>query len=293
MRVPDAVVQPINLIVAMVFIAAPILGLFWASDATWRTREGFKLLVIGILIQVFFTLALRELPNNLFLKTIVSSVAQSGLLLWCAGLGAVLAAALKERNLFLPVALFLIGFDIFLVFTPQAPTRAILEQRPEIFESVAMRVPGVQSASEPISNVAVSAFVGPADFFFLFMFFVALHRFQLRRTATLRWTIAMMIVYLVTVLLFGSVKIAGLSLGALPAMVPIGGAFLLVNWREFQLNKEERMMTAIVGIIAAALAFWGIRAALMTPAPRAEPSPSPAAQGAPESPGSPAPNAPR
>ncbi len=292
LRLPASFVEPLNLIVAILFIAGPILGLFRASDATWRTREGYKLLVIGILVQVIFTLILRETPQGAIVRVFFSALAQSGLLLWCAGLGAVLAASLREKNLFLPVALFLIGFDVFLVFAPQAPTRKILEQRPEVFESIAMRVPSIQSTAEPLGQVAVTAFVGPADFFFLFMFFVAMHRFALRREATLRWTIIAMVAYLLTVLFFGNLKIAGLSLAALPAMVPIGGAFLAVNWREFKLNKEESIMTMIVAILALGLAAFGIRGALTQPAKPAEPLRTVPGQGAGAREGSPAPVAP-
>jgi hypothetical protein len=44
-------------------------------------------------------------------------------------------------------------------------------------------------------------------------------------------------------------SVYGIPLRALPALVPIGIIVIAVNWREFQLTKQERAMTAALGVV--------------------------------------------
>lgn len=292
LRVPDQAAFVLSLIVSALFLAVPVLVLFFVADDEWPWTRGLGLLLLGVAMQVGFTLLFRANPQSGLTSTVLQALAQTGLLTWCTGLGALLGAGIRDRNLFLPVAIFLAGLDVFLVTYPAAPTRAILENRPEIFQSVAVSIPKVQSVAEAGSAVPINAYVGPADFLFLFFFFVALHKFRLRRAATLRWTIVALVAYLFVVLLFGGYKLGPVSLGALPALVPIGGVFLAVNFREFQMKPDEKIATWVIAVIALGLAAFGISQADKPRASRPVPANSGSAPAAPGSLGSPAPTAP-
>jgi hypothetical protein len=198
------------------------------------------------------------LPREGFAPVLVEALGQVGLAGWTLGLGVLVATMIKDKNMILPIALFLAGFDMFLVFTPTGPTARFLESQPEVFQSVAMSVPAPQPSgteSTPEARVEPMAFVGPADLFFVATFFVCLHRFKMRVLETARWLVPVMATYLAVVLLpFG--------LGMLPALVPIGATVLLVNRREFQLSRDEKLGTALTALIAFGLAAYGLFARL-------------------------------
>jgi hypothetical protein len=94
--------------------------------------------------------------------------------------------------------------------------------------------------------------MGPADPLFLGMFFYAVHKFQMRAKETLLWMVPALALYLVVVLAFGSKTFFGISLGALPALVPIGAVLVLVNRKEFHLTREERISTIGVAVLCVA-----------------------------------------
>jgi hypothetical protein len=180
-------------------------------------------------------------------------------------LGALLATTLKEPNLIPPVAIFLAGFDMLAIFWPESPTQRILAAHPQMFQSIAASVPSITGG--PL------AYIGPADFFFLAMFFIALHRFRLRTGTTFKWMMLTLLLYIGIVICFGGVSIGPITLGMLPALVPIGIVTLLVNWPEFRLTAEEKWMTLVVACFSIAMMVF----ALTRPRPQAVPLPAGAA----------------
>ena len=147
----------------------------------------------------------------------------------------------EDRNLIIPVSIFLIAFDIFLVLTPLGPTRQLLQHMPQVLSNVGMSVPQV-TATPTHGPLQVYGYIGPADFLFMGMFFVALFRFNLRAKATVLWLVPAVLVYMLLIFLP--------SLHAIPMLVPIGLTVLLVNLSEFKMNKEEKMSTLGVLVIA-------------------------------------------
>lgn len=280
---PPAIAGPLTLVVSAIFLAIPVIGMFWAASGLWDKWNSLKFLIGGIVVQVGMMGLLQLFPRAGLITSLIQAVGQGGLLAWCAGLGALLALMLKEKNLLLPVALFLAGFDVFLVTNPAAPTRAILESKPQVFQNVAMTLPKVQQTGESVP-IPVAAYVGPADFIFLFMFFVSLYRWKMNARGTYHATLVALIAYLLVVLLFGDRSIGPISLGALPVLLPLGAVFLAVNWNQFKMNTEEKIATMLAGVLAVGLAFMGIRAAANAKALPAEPSKSVPAQESPESP---------
>jgi len=82
---------------------------------------------------------------------------------------------------------------------------------------------------------------------FMAMFFVALYRFDMRPRQTLVALVPTLLLYL----------ILSAFLGAIPLLPPIALVVLLVNLREFKMNKEEIGSTIGVAVVCAALVIWG------------------------------------
>jgi hypothetical protein len=188
-------------------------------------------------------------------------------MIWATGLGYLVGLLLKDKNLILPVAVFVIGFDMFLIFSPISFTSKAVEERSEVFQTVAMSVPSAQQASESPEaprqpQVQPLVFVGPADLIFVMAFFVSLFRFKMRVKQTALWLLPVLALYLLAVLLWAI---------ALPALVPIGLTVLLVNRREFDLNGEEKKGLLAVTIISIAIGGFGLFQKL-TAAPKEEPA---------------------
>ena len=264
---PSAVI-PVNILLTVVFVGLPIIALFRASSDQWTPRIGIAFLLCGIAAQALGLVIRGGSKPDSFVLHFGEALAQFGLPVWCVGLGALLATVLKERNLIPPVAIFLAGFDMLAIFWPDSPTQKILAAHPQVFRSVAASVPSLTGAP--------MAYVGPADFFFLAMFFIALFRFGMRVEATFKWVTIVLLAYIGVVIAFGGIQIGPISLGMLPALVPIGLTVLLVNLGEFQLARDEKWMTLAVALLAVGMAIF----ALTRPRPSAAPSQSVGDQGA-------------
>lgn len=256
---PLGLVLPLSLLVSALFIAGPVLAIFFGSSFNWKPTTAIAFIVGGLTLQVALRLGIHETRGSL--PALAQSLGNVGLECWCVGLGALLSTLFKEKNMVLPVALFLALLDIFLVLTPVGPTTNFINKHPETFSKIAYNVPKVSTVQEKKQDqgrIRAGAYVGPADWIFLGMFFVALFRFKMRTQETLRWMIPALIVYLLIVL-FG--------FPALPAMLPIGGTVLLVNRKEFQLAKDEKMGIVMVLVIGICLIAYGITRPTAKPLP--------------------------
>lgn len=272
--VPEAIAMPVSLLITIVFVALPVLALFRAGSHPWTGRLAMGFVVAGGVIQ--FLLPLLIPRGGGFLPILLSAIAQQGLPMWTVGLGAGLALLLKDKNMLLPVAIFLALFDIFLVFTPLGFVQQLMKSQPKLLPAVAHQIP--QVATQPQETgvpVGTFAYIGPADFLFMGMFFVAVFRFGMRSRETLRWLLIALALYIPL----------ALFLGPIPLLVPIGLAVLLVNLREFKMNTEEKLSTAIVAAIGIGIIVWS--ATRPKPVAPPEPLPQEAGQGLPESEGSP------
>lgn len=263
---PLGSLQTINAILAVLFLATPIIGLFFASNARWSWQTATLFTVGGITVQaaaIFLGMRMDLAPSA---AGILVAIAQMALACWCVGLGGLLATLIKEKNIILPIAIFLAAYDFFLVLTPWGFTQKLLKVAQPVFTRVAAQIPSV--SAHPTHGLAQpSAYVGMADLVFLAMFFIALFRFRMRTRSTLYAVLPALVIYLLIVQFFGGYSVAGFSLSALPAMVPIGLAVLIVNWREFELKNDEKVATLALGIIAIAfLTFAATR-----PRPQAAP----------------------
>jgi hypothetical protein len=278
--VPLSLIPVLTILTTIVFISAPVLALYWAASYEWKAKTAWLFLGGGVVVHIGLQLLSRFVLSD-FPAALAAAIAQAGLVTWCVGLGALLATLLKDKNLLIPVSLFLVAFDIFLVLTPIGPTKRIMEAMPEALPTVGYAVP--QVAQTPTSGpVGSFAFIGPADFLFMGMFFVALFRFRMRTRETLIALIPALLVYLVLAAV----------LGPIPLLVPIGLTVLLVNIAEFKLSREEWTSTGVLALLMAGLIAWGMTrprepsgpsmSAVETNAPGQEGSPAPAAPDRPQ-----------
>lgn len=278
---PAGLIPFLNLAVSVIFVATPILAIFVAASDPWDWKLALLFLVFGAAAH-FGIEALR--PSGV-VGVLLSVVRQLGLISWCMGLGALLSTLIRERNLIVPIAIFLALLDMFLVLTPVGLTQKMLTQNAEASKKVLYNVPAPKveqpkGEKAPPPKVEAQAYVGPADFLFLGMFFVALFRFQMRTQETLRAIIPVLAAYLLIVLLLGSVTIGGVSLGALPALLPIGATIFIVNRKEFVMTRDEIASTAVIAGLGLALLIYGAtrpRKAPRPPATTRPAAPSPSA----------------
>ena len=183
--------------------------------------------------------------------------------IWCVGLGALLATLIKDRNIIVPIAIFLVFLDCFLVFSPLGLTQVLMKAAPNFLPAIAAQIPVASHQAHGV-KIAPGALAGPADFMFLAMFLVAIFKLNMQGKRTAMVVIPTLLVYMLIV------NLLHLSL---PALVPIGCVVLIVNWKEFQLSKDEKLSTGLVALLGLGLFTWG-----MFQKPQVEqPAPSPSA----------------
>jgi hypothetical protein len=262
---PKSAISIVGTIVGIVFLSLPIYGLFRGGDHPWTPKLAGGFIAGGVVLQFGLGYAIQSGLLTGVVASIAGAISQIGLMLWCIGLGAILATkAIREPNLILPVSIFLIGFDILLVLTPIGTVNQVLSKAPQIFERIAYVVPKV-SDSATFGPVGAAAFIGPADFVFLSMFFICLYRFGMNARGTLIALIPVLIAYMATVNF----------LGPLPALPPIAICVLAVNARYFKMKKDEIVATVFVALVMAGLITFGATRPKPPPAPLpVDPSPS-------------------
>ena len=257
--IPLSIVPIANIVISVVFVAAPIYALYAAATFRWKFASATILFVCGIAIWFASNRGLGHIQNpNLGL--LVLAINQSGLVMWCFGLGAILSLILKDKNLLLPMAIFLALFDMWMVFAPQGLVQqTVIRGSAHTFAQLAYQVPEMHATAAPTEGVATPLLrIGPADYLFISMFFAALFRFHMKVKQTFRLMVPVLAGYLLVVLLFGNIELGPIHLGALPALLPIGLVVLIVNRDQFNLNRDEKMTTAFIAVVGTAVVTWCI-----------------------------------
>ena len=271
--VPLAAAPYIDFLLLVGVFVSTIFAIFRAMSEKPDPKLAAVILLIGVFLQILAV----NIINLAFYghglgAVLLSPVAQTGLMIWCIGLGALISSILRDKNILIPVAIFLVGFDIFLVLTPLGFTQKIIQQNPQILSNVAMQIPKSTSVvhGTATATIATAGLVGPADLVFLGAFFLAMFKFDMRPKKTMKIMIPVLIGYMVLVLLTG---------WALPALVPIGLVTLIVNRKEFSLNKDEKASTAVLALIVIGILIFSAT----RPKPQVVPLPSETSQGIPGS----------
>lgn len=269
-----------SLAFTLISVGAPIYAIYLAAHWDWTHLRAIFMIVAGVIgqfgLQIIGGLILRSHHAPL-LGALVTNFAVVGLLTWAMGIGALISCLLRDKNMIIPVAIFLAAFDIFLVLTPVGPTHQILTSHPEIIKTIGYPVPTVHSQPHHFAPVVPFVRIGPADFLFLGMFFVLLWRYRMRMKQTLLWVVPVLIGYLFVVAEYGDASIGPFSLSALPALLPIGLVVLIVNRKEWVLSKQEWLATLGVALVGVGLIVFGLSRA-PAPKPPAGLSPQAASQ---------------
>ncbi|MHB1457609.1 MAG: hypothetical protein ACYC0V_11910 [Armatimonadota bacterium] len=166
-----------------------------------------------------------------FILALTMAIRDMSLMIFAAALGCIISFIIKEPNIVVPVALFAAVVDYWGVTS--GPLSVVLAKRPAILDVVSVHMP------VPIVN-APGTLIGLGDFVFLGIFFSILYRFALNTKLSF-WlgyaflTVTMFIVTAVDV--------------AIPALVPIGAAIIIANYKAIELKRDEKLATLYVGII--------------------------------------------
>lgn len=255
--VPVVLSYVLSVVASVLFVGLPVYGMYRASALPWTAKTSSAVLAVGAVVHIVAGLALNAAAPGTA-KVVLGAVQQTGILLWTLGLGVLLGRLVNDKNLMIPVALFLIGFDMFLVFNPDAPTSKILRESPRLAQAIVATVPDVKATGDPVGEIQNLAYIGPADFLFSAAFFCMMWRFGMRARRTFVWLLPILVAYLLTVIRFGDYQLGPLPLAMLPAMVPIGLTVLLVNRREFKVQPQEAVGIALVALLSVGLAAFGV-----------------------------------
>ena len=261
---PESVLPFVNHLVGAIFLGVPLLAVTVASEHPWTKKLAGGCVGVGFALHLGCTL----LDLKLFKMAGVGhgflmAVGQIGMPIWCAGLGALIATSIKDRNLLVPVSIFLICFDIFLVLSPNGFTGRIARNSPQVLSAVAAQVPQIVSHHTG-GAVSPGQLAGPADFVFLAMFMIALYRFGLRAKEMSMAVIPVLVCYMFIVEWLAA---------PLPALVPIGLCLIATNRREFKLTKDEAASTIVLTIICVGVLGYVFKSKTAVKEPQPEPLP--------------------
>ena len=149
----------LNPFVAVIFLSVPIVALFFAANAHWTWKPAALFVAFGMGAQAAIVLASYFLRFPGPVEGVLIAIAQAALGCWCAGLGALLATLIREKNIILPIAIFLAAFDFFLVLTPWGYGERLMKAAQPIFTRVAAQIPA--ATSHPTNGLASpNAYVG-------------------------------------------------------------------------------------------------------------------------------------
>ena len=201
-------------------IAALVTAIIWQTGITAKLghypnlRE--HLAIIGIYQGIF------KLPYVLFV------------MLASINIGYMVSLRVSDKNLLLPVVMFAAFVDLWTV--TQGPVATMLNKTPEVASAVSAPIPQVGTGA-----FMPSTLIGPGDFIFMALVFAAVHRFKMNGPRNYWYVFAFMTLGMLAVM-FG-------ILHSLPALITLAIAVVAANLREFKLSRQEKISTAVVGII--------------------------------------------
>ena len=250
--------------------AAFMLLQLWLAQATVHLRPRPAL---SALLTVLFTLALgvialfvhthRGWPVAVNAPVFILKPLLTGICitLGCAFFGILLSRIIREPNVLLPVALVAMPIDYLGAMTPIGFTQNAVANNPQLVRAVSVPVPHVGSLSP-------SGFIGPGDALFMAFFFAVALRLSLNVRGTFWWTYGLLTVTMLIVLLT-NINIA--------ALIPMGLAVIIANFRFFKLKREEVFATLYAAVFILALVtgfYYYSHSRLFRPAPKGNPNAS-------------------
>lgn len=188
-------------------------------------------------------------PGRGFLTAILLAQAMDvGRTVAAVGIGTLVAALVRDRNIMLPAAVFAAFADYFMVHYGTVHVALSTEKGQKLLEAMSSKTPEIRVGGVPIPVLTV----GMADVVFIAFFLACAIRLELNARGTLAAFAVLLPLAMLLVLVTG---------WPVPALMPMALAFVVVNWRCFRLSSEERKAVAIAaGVVALAVAgFFAFR----------------------------------
>lgn len=235
----------------------------WLAQAVVDTKPGpalsagLAVLCVALLIAVnlFAPPFLRLLLVNLMIT------------LGCAFLGILLSRIIREPNVLLPVALVAIPIDFIGAMTSIGFTNTVVANNPALVKAVSVAVPTVGGGASHAGGLHPIGFIGPGDALFTAFFFAVVLRLNMNRRGTFWWMYGLLTLAMLIVLSPFGVNIA--------ALVPMGLAVIVANFRYFKLKREEVFATFYAGAFILVLVtgfYFYSHSRLFRPAPKGNPN---------------------
>ena len=225
--------------------AAFMLLQLWLAQAVVALKPrplvsaGLALLCV-VLFALFYRLSAPYGPNPPLGLQFGQGLAVT---LGCTFLGILLSPIIREPNVLLPVALVAMPIDYLGAMTSIGFTQNMVANHPGIVRGVSVPVPSVGGSAHHGGLHPIS-FIGPGDILFVAFFFAVVLRLNLNVRGTFWWIYGLLTLTMLVVLTTG-INIA--------ALVPMGLAVLIANFRSFKLKREEVFATLYAALFILAL----------------------------------------
>jgi hypothetical protein len=241
------VVPTVIFMLLQLWLAKTVVGLRWppvpallgavASIGMW--------FVIAWFLHISRTMSLPEIRALLLLKSASLSLL---LTLGLTFFGVLLALIIREPNVLLPIALIAMPIDYVGAMTSLGFTQAMVQHAPQIVSAVSVAVPSMGTARGGI-GVHPIGFIGPGDALFIACFLAAVQRLGLNERGTFWWIYGLLTLTMLVVLIKGF---------PIAALVPMGLAVILANFRSFRYQRSEvfAMIYAAIMIFVVVGAFY-------------------------------------
>lgn len=174
----------------------------------------------------------RHLLGDAYVTVCVSGMGIT-LTLGLTCIGTLLSRIIREVNVLLPVAFVAMPIDYIGAMTPTGYTHDMVMHHPNIVRSVSVSVP-------VFHGVAPIGFIGPGDVLFVAFFLAVVQNLKLNERGTFWWMYVLLTGTMLAVTIFG-VNVA--------ALVPMGIAVLVANFRYFRLQRSEVFASIYAAII--------------------------------------------
>jgi len=161
--------------------------------------------------------------------------------LGCAFLGILLSRIVREANVLLPVALVAMPIDYLGAMTSIGFTQNAVTQNPRLVRALSVTVPSIGSSGPHHGALHPIAFIGPGDALFMAFFFAVVLRLDLNVRGTFWWMYGLLTLTMLIVLSPFGPNIA--------ALIPMGLAIIIANFRYFKLKREEVFATLYAALL--------------------------------------------
>ena len=161
-------------------------------------------------------------------------------------LGKLVSFRVADKNLLLPVVMFAAYIDFWTV--NHGPVSAALKHAPDIVSAVSAPIPKVGTGS-----FVPNTMIGPGDFIFMGLVFAAVCNLGMNGKRNY-W-------FIFTTMTIGMLAVMLGALEFLPALTVLAIGTVAANWKEFHLSRQEKISTAIVGVLLISslpLVWWFI-----------------------------------